>query len=314
MQIIELDRINEALRSIDLLSEIEAGFIAYSDGKAVVPPVGELIFDSPPGDVHIKYGYVSGDDYYVIKIASGFYDNPELGLTPSNGMMLLFSQQTGMPECILLDGGHLTNIRTAAAGAVAARALAPEKIRRVGIIGTGIQARLQLIQLQGVTDCRDAVVMGRSHENMDRYKQEMETEGFRVETTSDAGELGATCSLIVTTTPATSPLLLADQISSGTHITAVGSDTSEKQELDTAVLGKADLIVADSISQCLERGEIFHAIREKTIEKSDPLELGDVLSGKRLGRTSESQITVVDLTGVAVQDIQIAKAVYEQCR
>jgi ornithine cyclodeaminase len=314
MQIIELDRINEALRSIDLLSEIEAGFIAYSDGKAVVPPVGELIFDSPPGDVHIKYGYVSGDDYYVIKIASGFYDNPELGLTPSNGMMLLFSQQTGMPECILLDGGHLTNIRTAAAGAVAARALAPEKIRRVGIIGTGIQARLQLIQLQGVTDCRDAVVMGRSEENMDQYKQEMKTEGFRVETTSDAGELGATCSLIVTTTPATSPLLLADQISSGTHITAVGSDTSEKQELDTAVLGKADLIVADSISQCLERGEIFHAIREKTIEKSDPLELGDVLSGKRLGRTSESQITVVDLTGVAVQDIQIAKAVYEQCR
>ena len=314
MQVIELDRINRALRSVDLLSEIEAGFIAYSDGKAVIPPVGELLFGSPPGDVHIKYGYVSGDDYYVIKIASGFYDNPKLGLPSSNGMMLLFNQRTGTPECILLDGGHLTDLRTAAAGAVAARAIAPEKIKRIGIVGTGIQARLQLNLLKSVTDCRDVAVMGRSREKMDQYKQDMETDGFRVETTSDAAEVGATCDLIVTTTPATSPLLLADQIGSGTHITAVGSDTSEKKELDAAILGKADLVVADSISQCLERGEIFHAIRERTIERSDLVELGDILSGRQPGRTSENQITVADLTGVAVQDIQIAKAVFEQCR
>lgn len=314
MKVIRLDQIKEALRSIDILPAIEAGFIAYSAGKAVIPPVGELLFDRPPGDVHLKYGYLSGDDYYVIKIASGFYDNPKLGLPSGNGLMLLFSQQTGDLLSILLDEGCLTDLRTAAAGAIAAKALAPTTVQRIGIVGTGIQARLQLRLLAGVTDCRDAIAMGRNPGNMARYREHMESQGFRVETTVHADEVAATCNLILTTTPATTPLLKSDQIRKGTHITAVGSDTPDKQELDASILGKADLVVADSITQCMERGEIFHALQEKTIQKENLVELGQVLSGKKPGRTSDDQITVADLTGVAVQDIQIAKAVYERCR
>jgi ornithine cyclodeaminase len=310
MHVIGLDQIKDAVQTIDLIPIIEAGFVAYSEGKAVVPPVGELVFKDPPGDVHIKYGYLVDDDYYVIKIASGFYENPQLGLPSSNGMMLLFSQKTGEPLAILLDEGHLTDLRTAAAGAIAAKYLAPEA-ERIGIVGTGMQARLQLQYLASVTACRDVIVWGRDKAKLARYQEDMEGLGFSVATTMEARDVGAACNLIVTATAATSPLLWADQIRAGTHITAMGSDTPEKQELDPRILEKADLVVADSVSQCLVRGEIAHALREGSIVKKDLVELGDVIAGKAAGRTAEHQITVADLTGVAVQDIQIAKAVFQ---
>ncbi len=311
MKIIDLSQIKEALQTIDIIPTIEAGFVAYSEQKSVVPPVGELLFFDPPGDVHIKYGYLTGDEYYVIKIASGFYDNPRLGLPSSNGLMLLFSQQTGELLGILLDEGYLTDLRTAAAGAIAAKYLAPHNIQRIGIIGSGIQARLQLRYLGKVTDCREAIAWGRHQDRLDTYRTEMETEGFSIETTRNTNDLTASCNLIVSTTPSTAPLLTADQIQPGTHITAVGADTPHKQELDPAILAKADLVVADSRTQCKERGEIAHAINKQLVALRNLAELGQVIAGRAAGRTSNEQITVADLTGVAVQDIQIAKAVYE---
>lgn len=311
MKLITLDQIKAALPSIDIMPAIEAGFVAYSEGKAVVPPVGELIIVDPPGDVHIKYGYLVGDDYYVIKVASGFYENPKLNLPSSNGLMLLFSQKTGELLGILLDEGYLTDLRTAVAGAIAAKYLAPRQVRRIGIVGTGIQARLQLRNLMKVTDCRQVTVWGRTEANLGRYRQEMEPTGFSIETTLDIHNLATGCNLIVTTTPSSIPLLSGDQIQPGTHITAVGADTPHKQELEAAILQQADLVVADSILQCLERGEIAHAIEAQVVEQETLVELGQIISGRSPGRTSDDQITVADLTGVAVQDIQIAKAVYE---
>jgi ornithine cyclodeaminase len=311
MRIIELKEIKRVLPSLDLMAAVEAGFVAYSRGEAVVPPVGELLFADPPGDVHIKYGYLKGDDYYVVKIASGFYRNPELNLPSSNGLMLLFSQQTGALLAVLLDEGYLTDVRTAIAGAIAAKYLAPRRIDRIGIIGTGVQARMQLRYLLPVTDCRRVLVWGRHTEQLHRYRTDMEPEGFSIETTSDAGDVAASCNLIVTATVSTSPLLWERQIRSGTHITAVGADAIYKQELDPSLLRRAEVLVADSISQCCERGEIAHAIRAALIEPERPIELGQVIAGSRQGRTSDRQITIADLTGVAVQDIQIAKAVFK---
>lgn len=309
MKIITLEQIKEILPSLDLIPAIEAGFIAYSAGQAVVPPVGELILDK--GEVHIKYGYLKQDDHYVIKIASGFYDNPKLGRPSSNGLMLLFSQQTGELTSILLDEGYLTDIRTAIAGAIVAKHLAPKKIEHIGIVGTGTQARLQLMYLSQVTTCRQVLVWGRGDSQLTRYRQEMEAHDFIIETTLNTANILKTCHLIVTTTPATSGLLNVDDLQTGTHITAVGSDTPHKQELDSAILNRADVVVADSISQCLVRGEIHKAVQSGQIRRDDVVELGNIISGKTSGRTSDNQITVTDLTGVAVQDIKIATAVYE---
>jgi ornithine cyclodeaminase len=309
VKIISLEQIKEILPSIDLIPAIEAGFAAYSEGKAVVPPVGELLMDR--GDVHIKYGYLKEDRYYVIKIASGFYDNPGLGLPSGNGMMLLFDQQTGELVSILLDEGYLTDARTAVAGAIAAKYLAPRNVERIGIVGTGIQARAQLMHLAPVTGCRDVIVFGRGEDQLSRYQSEMKKHGFTIEATRETADVLRSCNLIVTTTPSTTPLLDASDLRAGTHITAVGSDTPQKQELDPYILQKADLVVADSISQCLERGEIHKAIESGHISGNDLAELGDIVAGNTAGRTSEEQITVADLTGVAVQDIKIATAVYE---
>lgn len=310
MKIMRLEEIKSILGTLDVLPAIEAGFAAYSKGDAVIPPVAEMLFDKPPGDVHIKYGYLRDDDFYVIKIASGFYDNPKLGLSSSNGLMLLFSQKTGQLQCVLLDEGHLTDVRTAAAGAVAAKYLAPPDVKRIGILGAGIQGRLQVEYLKAVTPCRAVMVWGMHQDELDLYKTEMTAKGYVVETTLHAAEVAAACNLIVTVTPSQTPLLQAGDIRPGTHITAVGSDTPEKQELDSAILDLADVVVGDSLVQCRQRGEIYRAIRSEAITPDEPVELGSIIAGQRAGRVSDTQITVADLTGVAVQDIQISKLVY----
>lgn len=308
MKIATLAQIKDVLPSLDLIPAIEEGFVAYSSGRATVPPVGELILDK--GEVHIKSGYIEGEDFYIIKIASGFYGNPSLGLPSGNGCMLLFKQSTGESAAILLDEGHLTDVRTAVAGAVAAKYCAPRKVERIGIVGAGVQARLQLEWLTRVSACRDVLVWGPLAKELENYEREMESRGFSVETTLDAAAILRTCNLVVTATPSKTPLLSAADLRPGTHITAVGSDTPDKQELDPEILAKADVIVADSLSQCRLRGEIHKALEAGRIREDRCVELGAIISGREKGRTSESQITVVDLTGVAVQDIKIATAVY----
>jgi len=311
MLIATLADIEQALPGLDLLPAIEDAFARYSAGEAVVPPVGELLL--PGGDVHIKYGCLAGDPYYVVKIASGFYDNPKLGLPSSSGLMLLFAQRTGEPVAVLLDEGRLTDIRTAVAGAVAAKHLAPSRVRRIGIVGTGIQARLQLRHLSA-TSCRDVLVWGRGERQAAAYREEMAAEGFDVAVTLDAEEILAECDLVITTTPATLPILRTAVLRAGTHITAVGSDTAAKQELETGILARADVVVADSRAQCRERGEIHHALAAGMLAEDRVVELGDVIAGRAAGRMADDQITVADLTGVAVQDIAIASAVFEALR
>lgn len=307
--VFSLSEIEKALASLDPLPLIEEGFVAYSRGEVVVPPVGEMIFDDPPGDVHIKYGYIKGDDWYVVKIASGFYDNPKSGLPSGDGLMLLFSRKTGLLECIFLDRGRLTNVRTAAAGAVAARYLAPPRVRVAGILGAGVQGRMQLEYLRRVREFEEAVVWGTTEEELEAYRRDMASRGFKVRTTLDAEEVAAAADIIVTCTPSTRPLLRAGWIRPGTHITAVGSDTPEKQELEAAILAKADRVVVDSLSQSELRGEAFKAVEAGTIGRDRLVELGRVIEEKGLRRASDDEITVADLTGVAVQDIQICKAV-----
>ncbi len=312
--ILNLEQIRQALAGIDpagaIIPAIEAGFVAYSQGKVIVPPVGELVFERPRGDMHIKYGYIKEDDYFVVKAVSGFYDNPSLGLPTCSGLMLLFSQKTGELICILLDEGLLTHVRTAAAGAVAAKYFAPRHVRRAGVFGAGIQGRLQIEYLRYVRDFQDVIVWGINQDELDRYRADMQAKGFRVSTTFDAEEIAATCNVIITATPSHTPLLKTDQIRVGTHITAMGSDTAEKQELEPGILRKAGRVIVDSSSQSLLRGEAARAIAAGAIRKEDLIELGTAIEDRQLQRRSEDEITVVDLTGVAVQDIEICKAVW----
>jgi ornithine cyclodeaminase len=307
--IYSLEQIQTVLSHLNLSKSIERGFVAYSQGKSVVPPVGELLFESPPGETHIKYGYIKGDPYFVIKVASGFYENPGLGLSSNSGLMLLFSCRTGRIQAILLDQGYLTDVRTAIAGQIAARYLAPAQVSKIGVLGTGVQARMQVAYLRAVTSCTQVCVWGRTPRNQEAYKTCMEAKGYTVTRADTPAMAARDAQIIITATPSTSPLLFARDIAPGTHITAMGSDTPAKQELDPAILEKADVVVADSLSQTRERGEISHALKQ--IPRLQVHELGQVIESPDLGRTRTDQITVADLTGVAVQDIQIASTVYQ---
>lgn len=304
----------EALKGINLIESIELGFVEYSRGNSVVPPVGELLFDKPPGDVHIKYGYIKSQDNYVVKIASGFSNNEELGLSSSHGVMVMFDKNTGYLKCILHDEGYLTNVRTAIAGAICAKYLAPSQVKGIGIIGNGIQARMQLEYLSDVVDCKDVFVLGRDEDRVRKYVDEMEKYGYNITSVNNSRELCQNSNLIVTTTNANESLIYKGDVKKGTHITAVGSDTPDKRELDPEILNIANSVIVDSISQCLERGETKKALDKELISEEKLIELGEIIDSGKKYRKDDSEITVADLTGVAVQDIMITNAVYNQLK
>lgn len=311
MKILSRKQIEEYLLVPQILEEIEKGFIIYSNQEAVIPPVASLHFDYPPGDCHIKYGYAKNGKHYVVKIASGFYDNPKQGLPSNNGLMLLFDKQTGKPVCALLDEGYLTDIRTAAAGYIATKHLAPKVVSCVGIVGTGAQAYYQLKFLSFATNCRKAMIWGRNAEKAWKMARDPELSEWTFEVAKTLDQLTAECNLIVTTTASSHPLLHADQVRPGTHITAVGADDIGKQELEESIFQKADKVIVDSRSQCAAFGDVSHALKKGLIEMEKLVELGEVLTNPSLGRTSDNQITVCDLTGIAIQDLQIAESVYK---
>lgn len=304
-----LDQIINAAEKLDFTQAIEQGFIAYSKGQVVVPPVGELVFENPPGDTHIKYGYIKDDDYYVIKVASGFYQNIKIGLPSSSGLMLVFSQKTGALDTILLDEGYLTNVRTAIAGKIVASYMAPSDITAIGVFGTGTMARMQVQYLKSVTPCQRIIVWGRSDASLQAYKNDMHKLGYEVITTTSESDVTQSCNLIIMTTPSTMPLINAGMVKAGTHITAMGSDTAEKQELDSQILADADILVTDSLDQSQDRGEVYKALSAGKLDLNKVLELGGAIQAGKNIRNNGDQISVADLTGVAVQDIQIAKAI-----
>ena len=312
------EEIESVLTIEDAIQVVEEGFKAFNSGRAIIPFPVALQVPDHNGDIHIKPGYIKGYDTYTVKIASGFYDNPKLNLPTSHGMLLLFDSKTGFPLCFEVDRCYLTNLRTAAAGAVAARALSKKSISQVAVIGTGTQARFQIEALSKVRKFDELrvwePVQSTRAERVKQYVADMKKIlNVKIVAAKTAEEAVVGSEIVVTTTMSSTPLVKAAWIGRGTHITAMGSDSPEKQELETALLGKADKIVVDSLRQCAQLGEVHHALEDGTItEKDVHAELGEVLLGKKTGRESDDEITICDLTGIAVQDVVTSQLVYER--
>ena len=311
-KVFKLEEILDALTDIDVVDVIAKGFRVLSEGKVIIPPIGEMLFPDVDGELHIKYGAIKGDEDFVVKMATGFFQNPSIGLSPFSGCMMVFSQKTGHISSVLLEEGELTNHRTAAAGAVAAKCLAPKNVNMIGIVGTGVQSRLQALYLQKITDCRNLVIWGRNKDKAELAAVDMHKMGYEANVVENLYDLCKVSQLIVTTTPATSPLLKLEMIAPGTHITAMGSDTSDKCELSPEILDLADIVAADSIEQAIQRGEISQALKAGKCNKDKLVELGSIIIDPSKGRTNDQQITIADLSGVAIQDIMIAKAVTDK--
>ena len=287
---------------------VEAAFTALATKQVVMPPIMRLDIPAHNGEVDVKTAYVPGLDSFAIKISPGFFDNPKIGLPSVNGLMVLFSARTGLVEALLLDNGYLTDVRTAAAGAVAAKHLARPNARCAAILGAGVQARLQLKALTLVRPIESARIWARRMDQASAAAAATSAElGIPVEpaATAEAAVRGA--DVIVTTTPATQPILIAAWLQPGQHVTAMGSDAEHKNELDPNVVARADLYVADSLAQVRRLGELHHAIKAGLVAAEAPFpELGAVIADSQAGRPSAAAITVADLTGTGVQDTAIA--------
>lgn len=298
------------------LGAVEDAFTWLAEDKVEMPPIMHIEVSDANGDVDIKSACVRGLENFAVKIASGFFDNPKLGLSSSSAMMVVLSARTGFCEAVLLDNGYLTDLRTGLAGAVAAKYLAPATVGTVGIVGAGAQARYQVRCLRLVRDFGRVLVQGRSPENTAAYVADMSEElGIEVVEARSIEELVAESQVVVTTTQSREPIIRAEWLHAGLHVTAMGSDLAGKQELDVAVLERADRLVCDRKSQCFSMGELQHGLTSGVIgEDSHIDELGSITSGKVVGRASAEQITVCDLTGTGAQDTAIASLALARAR
>ena len=304
-QIMELFQFDGAAR---VISE---AYVASSSGHVQTGDVVHLSFPESNGDCHVKSGHILHTDKYVIKIASGFYDNPSKGLPSSNGMMLAFSATSGEPVAILRDEGWLTDMRTGLGGAIATKALANEDAEKVLIIGSGIQARFQAKCLASLMPSRsfNFNIWGRNENAVTVLVEELRSHNLNADVATNLDEEVSHADIIITTTPATSFLFGDNLVRPGTHVTAIGADTHGKQELPTSLIESASLLVCDMMSQSLNHGE-FQVINDTDLSKK-VVELGNILSNSCAGRTSDNDITIADLTGIAAQDIAITSGIID---
>jgi ectoine utilization protein EutC len=296
---------------LELVDAIADAFTALASGRVVMPTIMHMALPEANGEVDVKTAWLPGLPSFAIKVSPGFFDNPTRGLPSLSGMMMLLSAETGRLEALHLDNGWLTDLRTAAAGAVAGRHLARADASVAGVLGAGTQARVQIEALKLVRPIERVLVWARDAQRAAAYADEMADRlGLDVLPVASAERLVLEADVVVTTTPARAPLVVADWLHPGLHVSALGADAPDKNELHPAVLARADRLVCDSRAQCARQGELHHALA--AYPDLEVTELGEITAGRAPGRRSDDEITVADLTGTGVQDTAIALLAYRK--
>lgn len=298
------------------IEAVEQAFVLLATAAVAMPPILRLDIPEHNGEVDVKTAYLPGLERFAIKVSPGFFDNPKLGLPSLNGMMMLLSARTGLLDALLLDNGYLTAVRTAAAGAVAARALSRSDSRSVALIGAGEQAALQLQALRLVRPIDNVRVWARDLAKAQAFSVELTRDtGLAVKPCATLDEAMVEVDIAITCTPSREPLIDVRHLHPGLHITAMGSDAEHKNEISPQVLAQIDRYVADRLSQTRVLGELHHALAAGVVsDESNFAELGQVLAGQRPGRTDASQVTLCDLTGTGAQDTAMANLAFERAR
>lgn len=303
MKLVHLPDIEAALDEDEAMDAIAEAFIRLHQGKAALTSVGYLSFPHADGDCHVKSGWLTGDDEFVVKVATGFYRNPELGLPSSNGFMAVLSARTGELLAVLDDQGWLTDMRTALTAAIAASAIVPEGAKTIGVVGAGRQAQLQARIVAKKLGASDVLLWARDATKAQAVARQIGADAVELH------ELCARADLVLTTTPSAQPILDATLIRPGMRLVAVGADAPGKRELNLSGVRALQLIV-DAPAQCVEHGETAWVIRDGQMKVGDLIELGALLMEPR--SFPADAIVVADLTGVAVQDVAIARCVWSR--
>ncbi len=309
MEVVDARTIRASVSLPEAVEAMRNALIAQSRGECDTPMPMHLDVAPEKAEVHIKSSYRRGGRFFALKVATGFPGNLARGLPVGSGMMLLSSAETGEPVAVLADGGYLTDLRTAAVSAMVARELGRGD-STLGILGTGVQARLQARLHADVLDLEKIRLWGRTPERVERCLEEVREilPGVEVTSAASPAELARESRLIVTATASRGPLLSAGDLQPGTHVSAVGSDAPGKQELDPEILRRASLLLVDSRSQCERLGELQHA----TDTKERAIEIGAFCTSP--SPYDPRGVTVCDFTGLGVEDLFIAELVYMKLR
>jgi ectoine utilization protein EutC len=269
---------------------VEEAFRMLASGKVIMPPILSMEIPDAHGEVDVKTAYIPGFDGFAIKVSPGFFDNPKLGLPSLNGLMILFSAKTGLVEALLLDNGYLTDVRTAAAG----------------VLGTGVQARLQIQAAHLVRPFKRVLVWGRDPVKAEACARDLASTLGVIAETATAERAVRESQLVITTTPSREPVLRADWLHPRLHITAMGSDQAGKNEIEPQAVARANLYVCDRVSQAEKLGELRASRAAGVLSKVTPPELGEIIAKTKPGRRTQDDITICDLTGTGAQDTAIA--------
>ncbi|MFB7253128.1 ornithine cyclodeaminase family protein, partial [Streptomyces nojiriensis] len=282
--------------------------IAHAEGRTSVPPPLHMAFPEADGDCHVKAGWVTGAPNFTVKIATGFYGNHGLGLRTNHGLVCVVSARTGQIRALLDDRGLLTAWRTAAAGALITHAMSRPDATTLAVFGTGEQARLQAVWLAKLRTISTVLVHGRTLHKAHALCAELHRRGLnaRPAVTQEA----AAADMVITTTPATTPVLNATHVRQGAHVTGIGTDMPHKNELPPELFHRAQVIATDDHAQCIDHGDFGHAVRAGATAQDSDIAAGELL--KKPFDRPEAAITVADLTGVGALDAALASTVLDQ--
>lgn len=314
LRIISADTLRAKVRFGDLIEPVARAFQESSANKAQNGVVVMFPAERPElGDVYVKTGVLGGHRIYIVKVSPWFAANVASG-QPQGGFLAVFDSATGHTLALLNDEHYLSDIRTAAAGAVAANLFAPPRIATAAVLGSGVQAYWQPLALYGERPFHNLLVWARSPQKAEILKHRL-TEALpnvRIETSGNLEQVVRKADVLITATSSREPLVRGDWLRPGQHITAVGADDATKCELDSGVLNRSRIFV-DSITENIGKGDVQRAIQSGQFASTQIAgELGEVLSGLLAGRTSDADITIAKLIGIGAQDLVAAEIALEK--
>jgi len=311
MRVVTPDEVKSALKFSDLIPALSEGFAAFARGNAKVAPISNIDFSDLNGEIHIKSGWITDGPSVCTKLVTCYYNNPSAGLPTRDGALVMINRLNGRFEAFIYDEGHVTNMRTAGASAVAAQLLARVGADELGIVGTGTQAYWHAAAIASVVKLRSVKVVGRNGARAGDLCRKIE-QTLRLPASVTDTRCAVEAPIVVTATPAREPVLIEERLKPGTLLVAMGSDAIGKRELGSAIVEQAAVLVADSEQQCAEIGELQWRAEWKRSPRVQ--HLGEVVSNAHLGRQSDDEIVIFDSTGLGFQDLVGAQCVLRNLR
>jgi alanine dehydrogenase len=293
---------------------VEQAYRMHGEGRFYMDPKGHIVLDKYPGEWEAMPSYIEEPEAAACKWVSIRERNREKFDLPTVFSILVYTHpETGFPLAIC-DGSFHTVMRTGAAAAVSAKWMARKNSKRLAIVGAGHMAEGTLATCNEVFRWEDVRVWSRSQTTLDAFvrAEQPKYPNFEIKTSRDLKEVVSGADVVVTVTPARGAIVMNEWIAEGAHIAAIGADKAGDQELDPKILQRARIFV-DDIRQCRSDGEINVPLAQGLIKEGDlGGEIGEVITGKKPGRTSDTEITVFDSTGIALQDSATVPLEYER--